>query len=61
MKRLFLTAATLALLLLVPACTADGPGAQGESRISGRAGVAINSQQLAPPISRRPGDQMPPH
>ena len=59
MKRLLRTAATLALLFLAPACTGDGRGVPGESRISGRAGVAISSQRIAPPISRRPGEPMP--
>jgi hypothetical protein len=59
MKRLLLSATALALLLLVTACAGDGSTKKGESRISGRAGVVVSSHHLAPPVGRRPGDQMP--
>lgn len=61
MKRLLLAAATLALpLLILPGCTSGRSEAHGESRLSGRAGVALSSAQLAPPLARRPGGDQPP-
>lgn len=57
MKLLLLPAFLGFSLLFIPGCASEGPNA--ESRISGRAGVVVGTQNMSPFPSARPGGNAP--
>lgn len=55
MKFLLPLALVAPLCLLAAGCASQLPG--GESRLGGRAGVEVRSQQVSPLVRERPGEK----